>query len=909
MRHALRLYLSAWMSCSIFIFSSGGVAAEAESAKFQWTQLPKLPDQFGFGGPFVGTHHGALIVAGGANFPNGMPWEGGAKVWHDKIFVLEQPDGQWQSIGKLPRRLAYGVTISTDDGLLLIGGEEDGSMVADVYQLQWNPAEKKIDVVTLPPLPKPSTYISGGMIGSEVYIAASTRSEGADRLDQKFFWSLDLNRLEAAGADQSSLWRELEAWPGEPRHKAVVAVQSTGGQAKELFLFSGSNPRWNADGSPDLAKFESYTDAYRYSPTKKSWKRLADLPVLADDREIDGKELFVDDRWPVVAATAIEVGQSHILVFSGSTGRYITKPIETRPLFSNKILAYHTITDSWIEVGRMPQGVVTTTATRWREQEDLIVIPTGEIKPGVRTRAVQAVAISSASPTFGVLNYSILVVYLLAMVSVGGLFALRTKSTDDFFRGGQRIPFWVAGLSIFATMLSSITFVSLPAKAYATDWLYYPAQLTIIPVALVVVLLAIPFFRQIDATSAYEYLEKRFSRPVRLIGSAQFVMFQIGRMAIVMYLPALALAAITPLSVIECILVMGVLSVVYCTLGGVEAVVWTDAIQTIVLMAGLVIALGVIVANVEGGIAAVYSTALTDGKLHLANLDFGPTSFTTNALWVIVIGVFFQSLYSYTSDQAIVQRYMTTSDERGARRAMWTTAWMGVFGSLLFFVVGAALYVFYKHHPEKLDPVMKIDAVFPLFISNELPMGIAGLVVAGIFAAAQSTISTSMNSTATALVTDFCMPFNLCQDDRGYLRLGRVFTFALGLLGTLFACLLDYFDIKSMLDEFMMMLGLFGGSLCGLFMLGMLTRRANAFGGLVGALTGLAAVWCVKYFTPVNFMLYAMIGTVVTFIAGYFASLVSPSDGKDILSLTIYRQGGLATGEHSGATESASLKA
>ena len=132
------------------------------------------------------------------------------------------------------------------------------------------------------------------------------------------------------------------------------------------------------------------------------------------------------------------------------------------------------------------------------------------------------------------------------MVGVGGLFAIRTKSSDDFFRGGQRVPFWVAGLSIFATMLSSITFVALPAKAYATDWLYYPAQLTIIPVALVVVFVAIPFFRQIDATSAYEYLEKRFSRLVRLIGSAQFVMFQIGRMAIVMYLPALALAAITP---------------------------------------------------------------------------------------------------------------------------------------------------------------------------------------------------------------------------------------------------------------------------------------------------------------------------------------------------------------------------
>jgi len=146
-----------------------------------------------------------------------------------------------------------------------------------------------------------------------------------------------------------------------------------------------------------------------------------------------------------------------------------------------------------------------------------------------------------------------------------------------------------------------------------------------------------------------------------------------------------------------------------------------------------------------------------------------------------------------------------------------------------------------------------------------------------------------MNSTATALVTDFCVPFHLCKDDRGYLRLGRIFTFALGLLGTLFACLLVFFDIVSMADHFMMVLGLFGGPLCGLFMLGMLTRRANATGGLLGALIGLVVVWCVKYFTPVNFFLYAMVGTVATFVAGYLISLVTPAEKKDILSMTIYR--------------------
>jgi SSS family transporter len=873
----------------------GGTVGAAEPERpmgttFDWSQLPDLPDKLGVGGPFAGTHGGALIVAGGANFPRGMPWEGGEKVWYDSINVLASPTETWQSAGKLPRRLAYGVSISTADGMLLVGGEEDGTAVADVYRLTWDPAAKRMEISALPSLPAPASYLSGGMIDNVVYVVASTRSAGADRLDEKHFWALDLAKLPAGDAASGSAWRALETWPGPPRHKAVVAVQGTGNQAAELFLVSGESPRWNDDGSPRLEDFQYLTDGYRFTPQSSTWTRIADLPVLQDAREIDGKEQFVDDRWPVAAATAMDVGQSHILVFSGSTGRYVTGPLESRPLFPTNVLAYHTITDTWTRAGTMPIAVVTTTATRWREHNDLIVIPSGEIKPGVRTPVVQTLRVTSVEPDFGIFNYSVLGLYLLAMIGVGGIFAMRTKSTDDFFRGGQRVPFWVAGLSIFATMLSSITFVALPAKAYATDWLYYPAQLTILPVALVVVYLAIPFFRRIDATSAYEYLEQRFSRPVRLIGSAQFVLFQIGRMAIVMYLPALALAAITPFSVIQCILMMGILSVVYCTLGGVEAVVWTDAIQTLVLLGGLLVALGVVVAHVEGGLRTIYSTALADGKLHLANLDFGPRSFTSNSLWVILLGMFFQSLYSYTSDQAIVQRYMTTRDERGARRAMWTTAWMGVFGSLLFFIVGASLYVFYKTHPDRLDPIMKTDAVFPLFISHELPIGIAGLVVAGIFAAAQSTISTSMNSTATALVTDFCMPLGLCRSDRGYLRLGRVLTVGLGLFGTLFACVLDLLDITSMVDEFMTLLGLFGGVLCGLFMLGMLTSRANASGALSGALIGLVGVWTVKYFTQVNFFLYAMVGTLITFAAGYLVSLLTPTHARDILPLTIYRK-------------------
>jgi len=865
--------------------------ASPAAAELAWKQLPPLPDEFGFGGPAAGEHNGALIVAGGANFPNGAPWAGGEKVWHDNIYVLEKSvagnaKNQWREAGVLPRRIAYGVSISTDDGMLLIGGEVDGEAIADVYRLKWNGDSNKVEIKSLPSLPQPASYIAGGKIGSKIFILGARRSADANRLDEKLFWSFDLNKF---AQDATTTWELVDpSYPGSPRHKAVVAVQSMGSGAENLFLISGSNPRFAPDGTPDLAKFENFTDAYRYDPQENRWSPIADLPALPDSRDLPGQEPFSKDRWPVAAGVGVGVGQSHVLVFSGSTGRYITLPVEERPLFSNYVLGYHTITNEWAVVGEMPVGVVTTSITRWGED---YVIPSGEIKPGVRTNKVQSLSIKSFTADFGSVNYGILIVYLLSMLMIGGFFALRTTSTDDFFRGGQRVPYWVAGVSIFATMLSSITFVALPAKAYATDWVYYVAQLTIIPIAFVVVLIAIPFFRYIDATSAYEYLEKRFSYFVRIIASLQFVLFQLARMAIVMYLPALALAAITPLSVMQCVVVMGILSVVYCTLGGVEAVVWTDAVQTIVLMGGLLVALLVVVVHTEGGAAAAFETAYDDGKLHLANVDFSWGSWATTSVWVVFVGQFFGSLYSYTSDQAVVQRYLTTKDEADACKAMWTTAWMGVFGSILFFAMGSALYVFYKSNPSLLDVGMRNDSIFPLFIATELPVGVAGLVVAGIFAAAQSTISTSMNSTATSIVTDFCVPFEVCKTDTGYLRLARTITALLGIAGTVLGCWLVQVGSAMAIDAFISVIGLFGGAVCGLFMLGILTRRANAMGSLVGSVCGFATVlWVVlDKSIHVHEFSYAAIGTVVTFVVGYLVSLLTgPPRQEDLLGLTVY---------------------
>jgi SSS family transporter len=473
------------------------------------------------------------------------------------------------------------------------------------------------------------------------------------------------------------------------------------------------------------------------------------------------------------------------------------------------------------------------------------------------------------------------------MLAIGLYFSKKNRDTNDYFRGGQRVAWWVAGCSIFATMLSSITYMAIPAKAYAQDQAYLLGNLMILAVAPIAVYLALPFFRQIDATSAYEYLEKRFNRSVRLFASASFTTFHVFRMGIVMSLAGLALATVTPLSAAQCVLIMGVLSAIYCTIGGIEAVVWTDTIQTFLLLGGAILCLGLMIAGTQGGFGSLLSIAESEGKLNLLNFHWDPTS-SSLALWVVILGSLGQNVASYTSDQAVVQRYMTTPDTKRAAGSIWTAAILAVPASILFFGLGTSLFGFYKSHPEKLDPTYMTDQIFPLFISREVPVGIAGLIVAGIFAAAQSTISTSMNSTATAVVTDFLRPFRAFGNESDYLRWARRSTLLIGILGTSLGLLFIDPQNRSLFDSFIRVIGLFMGVLGGLFLLGILTRRATSRGALIGALAGVLVMGLVPIYTQINGYLYATIGISVCFFSAYVVSLTSPASSKSIQGLTIH---------------------
>jgi len=467
-------------------------------------------------------------------------------------------------------------------------------------------------------------------------------------------------------------------------------------------------------------------------------------------------------------------------------------------------------------------------------------------------------------------------------------FSRREKTTDDFFKAGGRVPWWAAGLSIYGTQLSAITFMAIPAKTFATDWRYFMQNMAILMMAPLIIFLVLPFFRRLNVTTAYEYLEKRFNVGARLFGSVLFMLLHLGRIGIILFLPSIALSVVTGIDVRVCIVVMAVLSILYTVLGGIEAVIWTDVLQVVVLLGGAWVSLVLMMTHLPGGLGGMIDVAAEAGKFHTFDFRFDLREPT---FWVVVLGGLAANFISYGSDQTVIQRYLTTRDERAAGRGIWTNGILCVPGSVLFFGLGTALYVFFKTRPEQLSPsIERPDAIFPWYIVTQLPAGVAGLLIAALFAAAMSSLDSSMNSVATAVTTDFYRRFRPLATDRACLALARWVTVLVGLAGMGFALVMTGWDIKSLWDQFLKLIGLVGGCLGGLFLLGIFTRRAHGPGAVVGLVVGACVQFVLYWFVGdrVIFLLYSFTGLAACVGVGYLASLILPARRKPLAGLTLY---------------------
>lgn len=588
--------------------------------------------------------------------------------------------------------------------------------------------------------------------------------------------------------------------------------------------------------------------------------RLESPPATEKPKSPPPSPLFGD----VLARTA----QAHVL------GATLSAPQELT------VLAYHSVTDTWARIGTV---ALPGELTRLRPA------PTGFLAELRDTAEPLHIELAPAKKLLLPIDWIVIVVYLAGSAGIGLYFYLKEKkqSNEDFFLGGRRIPWWAAGLSLYATGTSAISFIGIPAKSFATNWQIFAQNVIGLFSSAAVAIMIFPMIRRLNVTSVYEYLEMRFHPSIRVLASGLNILIQLGgRMSTVLFLPALALSAVTGLDVYWSILLMGIVTIVYTLLGGMKAVIWTDVLQTFVMLGGAFFAIGYVIWSVEGGLPEFVRVAQAENKFHTFEWSFDITQATVGGFLLFAVLDF----VTYPKDQVMMQRALSTASPKEAGWSMWTLAAIVVPGSLTFFAIGTALYVYYKQHPERLSPLLSVDATFPLFIAAELPAGITGLIIAGIFAASMSTLSSCMNSVATLVSVDFYERFSKQATAAKSVRLAEWMTVITGVLGVGTALLLALQGTASAFDTWFVLWGLLGAGFAGCYGLGMFTRRANWQGAVIGVAASIITtivVWLGKLIVPV---LYPTFGILACLIFGYLGSLFFPPPRQSLAGLTVFTQ-------------------
>jgi SSS family solute:Na+ symporter len=488
------------------------------------------------------------------------------------------------------------------------------------------------------------------------------------------------------------------------------------------------------------------------------------------------------------------------------------------------------------------------------------------------------------------LDWIVLALYIVVMVGIGFWANRRQTDTEAYFVGNRSMPWWAAGLSIIATSFSAASILGVPGYAYATDMWYLQYQLGDFLGAGIVVFLFIPFFHKVRGlTTAYEYLEVRFDGKTRLLGSSLFSLTVLLRAGTLLYGAALLFAAVVPTEVIpgltgveEAVVFFGLIAIVYTAMGGISAVIWTDVIQFAIMSLGIIAAMAVVVVGTPGGWGTAFAEAAQLDKLTVIHLD-EPLAGT--GLVTAIFGYGLLALALFGTNQQPVQRYMTVKNPRQAQSALILGVGAGAIGVTLSLLLGVFLFIFYEHFPTLLPADLTSDQVMPHFVNSQVPPIITGGLVAAVFAAAMSSLDSALNSLAAALTVDFLARFKPGLAESTRMRFAKFVVVAAGILGIGIG-IYSARTAAPLIDLILTFMGYFAGGLLGLFLLGMLTKRANGNGAFTGAIVGTLVVLMITEndfplphmyawfgIEPIPFIWSTAIGLLVTVVVGYAISL------------------------------------
>ena len=440
------------------------------------------------------------------------------------------------------------------------------------------------------------------------------------------------------------------------------------------------------------------------------------------------------------------------------------------------------------------------------------------------------------------IDIAVIILYLLGMAGLGLWFARRNKTTEEYFLGGRSFPGWVIGLSMLGTSISSVTFLAFPAAAYTLDWRQLVSNLTLPFVAVLAIVVFIPFLRRGNTTSAFEYLGDRFGPSARLYGTLSFILLQLIRLGKVLFLVSIPVSLLTGFDIRLVIVFVGIFISLYTIAGGIGAVIWTDVVQSIVLWIGGIVCFLTIVWKLPEGMGQILEVGVQHDKFDVGSMGF---NLSERTFWTVALLGIVSWLSMYSSDQNVVQRYLAAKSLKDARRATTIYSIVAVPTWAFFFLLGTCVFVFYQVHPNETVDGLEADGVFPYFILTEMPVGITGLVIAGVLAAAMSSLDSSINAISTLVTVDLMKPYLAKgKSDRFFLRGARIVAVLASVLMVVGAVLFSSIEKESMNDLSWIVASVFGGCLLGLFMVGFFTTRIDNRSAMIALLIAISLnIW------------------------------------------------------------------
>jgi len=799
-------------------------------------------------GMFIGQSGGVLIAGGGLD-ERGRP--------SAEVFV--RTNSGWEKL-KLSDPVAFGGFISGTfaekiggvSRLFVVGGFNLNGLTDKAFSLEWRGG--RLLQQELSPLPQPIALAGVGFFEDQapkqLYVVGGTTSTNADSVSRKLF------RLDF-GAATNSGWQELPPLPGEGRLlPGVICFYN------DVCVFGGFTvvPTDGQTAYTPTTKAQAYRWHCIDGTTFAGWRELTPLPEA------------------VGAPAVFMTGQVHAGLAGGYTQPVTGSILPIKSAAETKtIQIYHDVTDTWVEKGRLPEALASATVIH---NGKLTLV--GTTDAGAQTAydlSIQRTVKSLRWP-----DYAGLAAYFVIVAFAGLYFARKQTGSEGFALGDRKIPWWMAGISMFASAASSISFMAIPALAFRTSLMWALPALMLIPLFFLEAYVLYPLIRKLEITSTFEYLERRFHPSLRFIASAQAIALQtFGRMNMVLLLPALAIAAVTGLNVYASVLVMGVVTTIYSAKGGMKAVVVTEVIQGLTMVVGISL---IVILAITGLPHGFKSFVEVDTQFHKFDLGIWSLDYTMPIIWILILTPLFNKL-AFAADAPTVQRVFATP-LKDVRKLALMFLCFSVFISFAVNFAGISVFAYFHQHPNELDPAMSNDQIIPLYIVQRLPVGVAGLIVASLFAAAMSALAGSMNTVSILFTEDFYRKLRKHATDRERLLTMRLASLVAGTAATITALYMAKLNQRSLFQTWNELFALLGGGFLGIYILGTYTHRANAIGAFTGAICSIGVAIWLKQCTAVHWYFYTPGAVIACVVIGYGVSLLTPPPKHSLAGLTIF---------------------